>query len=220
MVWVMLAGLIVIGGYVLLRRISRQKRLDYIENYRFPGVIKSKLRNKHGHLDESQLDLVEQGLRDYLYICCKAGKRMVAMPSQVVDDAWHEFILYTRCYELFCRKAMGRFLHHTPTEAMSSKVSAQDGIKRAWRLSCEREKINPKTPSRLPLLFELDHRLDIENGYIYSLNCQDKSSPLYGDSYCAGHIGCASGCGGDSGSTSDCGGSGCSSSCGSGCGGD
>ena len=31
------------------------------------------------------------------------------MPSQVTDDLWHEFILYTRNYEDFCRRAFGRF---------------------------------------------------------------------------------------------------------------
>ncbi|MDC3952169.1 hypothetical protein KGZ13_33865, partial [Pseudomonas aeruginosa] len=36
------------------------------------------------------------GLREYLLLCRAAGKRMVAMPSQVVDVAWHELILHTR----------------------------------------------------------------------------------------------------------------------------
>ncbi|MNR31971.1 hypothetical protein D3C85_1495160 [compost metagenome] len=56
---------------------------------------------------------------------------------------------------------------------------------------------------QLPLLFAIDALLNIADGYRYSLDCRDKSSPLYGDGYCAGHIGCASGCGGDSGGSSD-----------------
>ena len=96
---------------------------------------------------------------------------MVSMPSQVVDVAWHEFILYTRPYEKFCKKGLGRFLHHTPTEAMSSPTVAQDGIKRAWRLSCARHKIDPARPAELPLLFSIDKQLNIEDGFIYSKNC-------------------------------------------------
>jgi len=147
---------------------------------------------------------------------------MVAMPSQVVDVAWHEFILFTRSYELFSNKAIGRFLHHTPTEAMKSPTLAQEGIKRAWRLACATENISPTSPARLPLLFAIDTMLNIDDGFRYSLNCKDKSSPAYADGYCAGHIGCAAGCGGDSvhssdsggffdsfGGSSDCGGGGC-----------
>lgn len=77
---------------------------------------------------------------------------MVAMPSQVVDDGWHEFILFTRSYKSFCKKALGRFLHHTPTEAMRTPTSAQEGIKRAWRLACAKENNNPGKPNRLLLI--------------------------------------------------------------------
>nr|WP_315219004.1 hypothetical protein [uncultured Duganella sp.] len=48
---------------------------------------------------------------------------------------WHEFILYTRAYEQFCR--------------------------RAWHFTCHEEHINPLKPARLPLLFALDTKLHI-----------------------------------------------------------
>lgn len=140
---------------------------------------------------------------------------MVAMPSQIVDDGWHEFILFTRSYKDFCKKALGRFLHHTPTEAMRTPTLAQEGIKRAWRLACAKERINPNNPTRLPLIFAIDSMLNIPNGFKYSLNCKDKNSPSYGGGYCAGHIGCTSGCAGDFGANTSSG-----ADCGSGCGGD
>ena len=161
---------------------------------------------------------------------CNVGKRnMVAMPSQVVDDAWHEFILFTRAYKSFCKKSLGRFLHHTPTEAMKTPTLAQEGIKRAWRLACAKEHISPSSPTRLPLIFAIDAMLNIPNGFTYTLNCQDRRSPAYADGYCAGHIGCSSGCAGDSGAATDSAGgffdglfdsTGCGADCGGGCGGD
>ena len=153
------------------------------------------------------------------------------MPSQVVDDAWHEFILHTRVYKNFSQKALGRFLHHTPTEAMHSPTLAQEGIKRVWRLACAKEKINPIAPNKLPLVFAIDAMLNIPNGFIYALDCKNKSSPAYGTGYCAGHIGCSAGCSGSSGSGSGSGGffdgifdsgdsgSSCGGGCGGGCGG-
>lgn len=141
------------------------------------------------------------------------------MPSQVVDDAWHEFILFTRIYQKFCSKALGRFLHHIPAEAMPTPTLAQDGIKRSWRLACALAQINPKKPVRLPLIFAIDGLLNIDNGFTYQLDCQRTTA----GAYCASHIGCSSGCGGSfdsAGDTSDSGCSGDSSACSGGCGGD
>ena len=207
-----------------LFRARKTSQLAYIDKYQFHSAIRNKLSDKYPHLSPSDVNLVFDGLREYFHICHKANKRMVAMPSQAVDIAWHEFILFTKAYDNFCQKALGRFLHHTPTEAMKTATLAQDGIKRAWRLSCAKNGINPATPSRLPLLFEIDSRLNIPDGFKYSLNCRDKSSPNYADGYCAGHISCGGGCGGSSGGSSDSGGgffsdSGDSGGCSSGCGG-
>jgi hypothetical protein len=219
----------VISAVVLLTliyfaiRANKAKRLKYIERYQFHKGIRQKLSHKYPQLTEQQLDMVFQGLRDYFRICLQAKNRMVSMPSQVVDDAWHEFILSTRIYEKFCAKAIGRFLHHTPAEAMSSPTLAKSGIKRCWRLACALEQINPKKPVRLPLIFAMDGLLSINNGFIYQLDCKKNPAGVY----CAGDIGCSSGCGGSSDSSSDAadfGGSddssGCSSGgCGGGCGG-
>lgn len=231
-----IAGLLVFLGFVLVliwrKKRKRQKRLEYIDNYYFHKGIRKKLSDKYPQLSNDQLDLVFKALREYFQICYLANKKMVAMPSQVVDDAWHEFILSTRFYVEFCNKALGRFLHHTPTEAMSSATSAEQGIKRAWRLACAKENINPKRPQMLPLLFAIDGMLNIENGFVYHLNCMDANNPATASDsgYCASHIGCASGCSGDSGSDSSgffgssclgsSGDSGCGSDCGGGCGGD
>jgi len=214
--------------FYVYSRFKRRSRQQFIESYRFNSVIGKKVHQKYPHLTDDQVSLVLTALKDYFRICYQAKRRMVSMPSQVVDVAWHEFILFTRSYETFCRKALGRFLHHTPSEAMHSPTLAQKGIKRAWRLACANEKIDPSLPLKLPLLFAIDAQLKIEDGFKYSVNCKDKHSPLYGDGYCAGHIGCASGCAGSSGSSSGSGGwfdgfggdsGGDSGGCGGGCGG-
>ena len=196
---------------------QKQKQLYFIQSYKFSPVLIKRIKQKHNYLSDADIQKVIRALRDYFYICNKADGKMVAMPSEIVDVAWHEFLLFTRDYQLFCQKGIGRFLHHTPTEAMKSKKSAQEGIKRAWRLACAKEGINPKHPKKLPALFAIDKVLKIEGGFHYQLSC--KSKPIGSNSsscggYCATDIGCTSGCGGDSGgsSCSSCG----SSSCGGG----
>ncbi len=197
-------------GFLWYRRTITAKHAALIDAYKFPATLPQKILVKYPHLNSQQLDRVMRGLREYFHLCNIGGRRMISMPSQVVDLAWHEFILFTRLYKTFCRKSIGRFIHHTPAEAMDTATNARDGIKRAWRISCSREKIDPKMPNRLPLLFALDSELGITDGFKYSLNCRSPGS----DGYCAGHIGCGGGCTGDSGID------GCGSGCSSGCGGD
>lgn len=194
------------GGSGSPVRMAQRKK--FIESYSIPLTVSRHLAAKYPSLDEAQRELVLKGLKDYFHITNIAGKRMVAMPSQAVDVAWHEFILFTREYSDFCRQAFGRFLHHTPAEAMREKTDAQEGIKTAWRLACRREGIDPGKPAVLPLLFALDAALSIPDGFHYSLDCMGQEEGRY----CASHIGCGSGgCGGDS--------SGDSGGCGGGCGG-
>ncbi len=196
------------------QRLGRRRREAFIENYPYRKFLDQRLATRRPELSSEQREHVFDGLRDYFHLCNTAGQRMVAMPSQVVDDAWHEFILFTRQYDLFCRHAFGRFLHHTPAEAMPSPTAASNGIKRAWRLACAHENIDPKKPMRLPRLFALDALLLIAGGFIYQLDCM--AAGQAGTGYCASHIGCGGGCSGDSGGADGDGGSGC----GGGCGGD
>ena len=211
--------LYVIFGSVLLLSVTifylgakGHRRTTYITTYQFPRYIQEKLGQKHPHLNPTQLSVVQKGMRQYFLMCLKANKRMVAMPSQIVDDFWHEFILNTKAYRDFCNGAFGRYLDHVPAEAMRDRTHAQDGIKRAWRLACSLEFINPQTPTRLPLLFVLDSLLSIPGGFRYSLDCEKRNDDVGGGGsggFCASHIGCGGGCSGSSGGCGSDGGGGC-----------
>jgi hypothetical protein len=187
---------------VIYHQVTKTTRLRYLETYRFHRALRKKVQTHYPHLNDDNITLVFDTLRDYFFMTHRAHKMMVSMPSQVVDVAWHEFILFTRLYNDFCRHCFGRYLHHTPTEVMKSQTVAQEGIKKTWRLACTSEKIDPTKPDRLPMIFAIDALLAIPDGFHYSLDCTNPSSPAYGDGYCANHIGCtsscASGCGGDS----------------------
>ena len=211
---VLLALAAIIAAAVLSYR-RRLARSAFIDGYRFPPGIRERVRRRYPHLADGDLDRVMHGLSAWFHVSHAAGRKVVSMPSQAVDAAWHEFILFTRNYRDFCRKALGRFLHHTPAEAMRTPTEAQEGIRRAWRLSCAREGIDPRRPSRLPLLFALDADLGIGDGFRYALDCSPAPAAQRagdGGTYCAAHIGCGSGAG-DGGCASD---SGCSSGCGGG----
>jgi hypothetical protein len=217
MIKIILIALLALVAVLLWRNWSRQRRGAYIAAYPYQRFLDKRLAARRPELSAEQRNEVLAGLDDYFQLCRKAGRRMVAMPSQAVDDAWHEFILFTRQYDKFCHHAFGRFLHHTPAEAMRTPTQASDGLKRAWRLACAHEKIDPKKPDRLPRLFAIDAALGIAGGFVYQLDCLAASGGAAGTGYCASHIGCSGGCSGDSGSSDSSSGDG--GGCGGGCGG-
>ncbi len=221
------------------KKFTKKGRSEFILGYSFPQRLRARLKLTYPHLTDDDVLLAESALRNYFVINSIAGKTSVAMPSQAVDIMWHEFILFTKQYQGFCKRSFGRFLHHTPNEAMAKSSHAQIGIKNAWYFACRSENITPKYADRLPLLFALDSDLNIPDGFHYHLNCRlsaisrssSSSKSNNGGDYCAGDIGCSSesGCFSDSDSDSSSSGSSCSSgdngssggsSCGSSCGGD
>lgn len=150
------------------------RRDAYIRSFTLPPQLFEPLRTQHPHLSLKDCQLVAQGLRQFFLAYLKSGQRYVSMPSQVVDDLWHEFILHTRDYQAFCDKAFGQFLHHTPAAVLgqNAEQKSDNGLRRVWRLACLEENINPAQPSRLPLLFALDAKLKIARGFHYVADCQ------------------------------------------------
>lgn len=208
--WIVLVMVAIFGALIVAGR-RRLLAHRYIDAYVFDASVGKRLREKYPQLSAQQHELAREGLRDFLHICRQANLKGVSMPSQAVDELWHDFILSTRHYREFCQRAFGRYLHHHPAETMRTRTQATDGIRRAWQLACRREKIDPKNPDRLPRLFALDAQLGIAGGFVYTLNCMGPAlagEAGAGGGYCASHIGCSSGCS-----------AGCSGGCSSGDGG-
>ena len=120
-----------------------------------------------------ECQLTANALRQFFLAYLKSGRNYVSMPSQVADDLWHEFILFTRNYDAFCKGAFGGFLHHTPAVSVGSGSKADSGLHRTWWHACQEDHINPRAPTRLPLLFALDTKLGVANGFAYALDCKN-----------------------------------------------
>lgn len=152
----------------------RLKRAEYVRGYAWPPGLLDKLEGRHAGFTRKETALVSQGLRQFFLAYLQSGHQYVAMPSQVADELWHEFILYTRAYQAFCKEAFGSFLHHTPAVALSpGRTRDNSGLRRVWWFACKDESIDPRTPSRLPLLFALDTKLNIPGGYRYLPDCDE-----------------------------------------------
>jgi hypothetical protein len=95
------------GGYKVWIEDRRLRRAEFIRRYRWPPGLLDKLATHHEGFTRKETALVSAGLRQFFLAYLNSGRREVAMPSQVADDLWHEFILYTRDYGRFCDRPSG-----------------------------------------------------------------------------------------------------------------
>jgi hypothetical protein len=211
------AGFLVLLLWQRYRRLARER---YIRQFALPRGLYERLRKRRPELELKDCALVARGLRQFFLAYLNSGCRFVAMPSQAVDDLWHEFILYTRAYEAFCGKAFGGFLHHTPAVVLSPDKRNNEGLRRVWWQCCKEENIDPRSPLRLPLLFAIDAKLGIADGFVYKPDCKALQGSEAGTAHCGADFSDSSIDGGTDGFAdggADGGGDG--GGCGGGCGG-
>ena len=215
------AFIALVFSLVLWGHLRRLKRAEFIRNYTLPAGLFERLDKVRPGLDLKSKQLIARGLRKFFLAHLASGCKFVSMPSQAVDDLWHEFILYTRNYGAFCNQAFGRFLHHTPAIALGAHQQNNAGLRRTWWHCCKEENIDPRKPTRLPLLFALDSKLGLTDGFYYTPNCEKLRQNGNGATHCGGDFSSSSFDGGtdgfgDSGGDGGGDGSGCG---GGGCGG-
>jgi hypothetical protein len=167
------------------------RREAYIRTFTLPQGLFDRLRKKHPDLTLKDCQLIAHALRQFFLTHLKSGRKFVAMPSQIADDLWHEFILYTKNYQAFCHAAFGRFLHHSPAVVLGGSAPTNAGLRRCWWYACREENINPRKATRLPLLFALDAKLNVADGFRYVADCQSvrrqaAGSGAGGNVYCGG----------------------------------
>lgn len=94
---------------------KEKDRIEYFKNYKIPLYIKERFLNDFDYLEEDYED-IEKALMDYfsLFLPKEHNGLIFDFPSQVVDDLWHTFILYTKDYRDFCENSFGRFIDHIP----------------------------------------------------------------------------------------------------------
>lgn len=147
-----------------------RRRARFIAGYEFPAGLDAKLARARPDLESSARAEAIEGLREWFQIC-RSGRRagFLAMPSQAVDEAWHEFILFTREYVAFCARAFGGYLHHTPAEALAEPSDMDSGLATTWTIACAVEGIDPRSTTRLPRIFALDEEIGMADGMRHRL---------------------------------------------------
>jgi hypothetical protein len=217
LIFAVVAGMLALVLWQRYRRLARER---FVRQFVLPRGLYERLRKRRPELELKDCALVARGLRQFFLAYLNSGCRFVAMPSQAVDDLWHEFILYTRAYEAFCSKAFGGFLHHTPAVVLSPDKRNNEGLRRVWWQCCKEENIDPRSPLRLPLLFAIDAKLGIADGFVYKPDCKALQGSEAGTAHCGADFSDSSIDGGTDGFADGAAdGSGDGGGCGGGCGG-
>ena len=98
------------------------------------GQLTWRLVNKHGMTNETASAAIDDMLGYVHTIAHNPGCGLG--PSEIVDIAWHEFILHTADYMAYCEMAYGRYIHHRPNRkgevgklvSETAKFMAANGI--------------------------------------------------------------------------------------------
>ena len=61
------------------------------------------------------------------FLWMSASSSVNCIPSPVIDEGWHAFVLFTQDYADFCQKYFGQFLHHLPHKPQDQVINA-DGL--------------------------------------------------------------------------------------------
>lgn len=79
---------------------------------------------KDGKYTEAEVDEAVAIYRMYLKLSLSYIN--LGVPSQIVDDVWHQHILDTRRYSADCYSIFGRFIHHDPCHFSGNE--AEDAV--------------------------------------------------------------------------------------------
>lgn len=98
------------------------KPLNEVMSYENDKLVKLYCKTKNISYEESLF--LFQELKKMLWFLAQrstdASPFMILDSQRILDDYWHEFILYTKSYMEFCEKYLGGYIHHYPYDAHES----------------------------------------------------------------------------------------------------
>jgi hypothetical protein len=173
------------------RKHSKQK--EALRSWEFDPEYCQAVLRLYPHLREADIQLAFDQLRIYFYVNWVHESKRIAMPSRLVDNCWHIFILDTRNYLKFCAVVFDKYLHHEPPHAEHENIELNEqsqtqflSMVRAYQYvhkyeARRRTESGGKSYTNLintdaniaisdiiPTLFSIDETMQIEDGFIYS----------------------------------------------------
>lgn len=81
---------------------------------------------EEGTIPARSVRVAEREFRRFMALVV-LGYSPLGMLGRVVDEFWHQFIIFTREYAAFCTRVFGFFVHHQPDTPVS-RVPGESGV--------------------------------------------------------------------------------------------
>jgi hypothetical protein len=101
-------------------------------------------------IPEQEAEDIFNETKKFLYISRNPG---VFIPDEllIVDEMWHNFILFTKEYQHFCQLYFGNYLHHTPATKAAKQLHREN---MATDLAATRKAFNEKLAVLMSVTYE------------------------------------------------------------------
>jgi len=90
-----------------------------LEEYQHEGVI-AKFRDDWDVEEDEARDIFSE-MKKFLYISEIGLQKSVQIEidesTLIIDKMWHQFVLFTKDYDIFCKRFFGKMVHHAPFDA-------------------------------------------------------------------------------------------------------
>lgn len=97
-------------GHSVAGTVKNSTSLENVLSYKNDGVV-CRIAHEMKFSIEKASQLFED-VKRFLWAASQASSNTI--PSPLIDEGWHAFILFTRDYADFCQKYFGEYLHHLP----------------------------------------------------------------------------------------------------------
>lgn len=85
-------------------------------------LLVNRLCNKL-NITREEAEQVFSDMKMFLFLAGTTNEPLA--PTEKIDEAWHNFILFTKDYRDFCLRYFGKFIHHVPTDP--DNIKSKDG---------------------------------------------------------------------------------------------
>jgi hypothetical protein len=108
----------VVQKYELLTELDKEQ-LNNMLKYKNEDVI-SRFTDMY-NIDTAEAEDIFTETQKFLYICQLKG---VFIPNDllIIDEMWHNFILFTKEYQSYCNNHFGKYFHHLPASKMEKSL--------------------------------------------------------------------------------------------------
>jgi hypothetical protein len=87
-------------------------KLEKSLSYEFINQVKLRFLSEHPEISDDEFEWRLFELKRYFFL--NSFMKSTPMFSSKIDEIWHEMLMFTKQYEAFTDKYLGKMLHHTP----------------------------------------------------------------------------------------------------------